>query len=67
MKGQNMNKDDYKKLKDKLCSHDSRYDEKKLIEKLMREKIQLMCETTSKKGRKNDRKCSSSRSSESLW
>lgn len=35
-----MNKDDYKKLKDKLCSHDSRYDEKKLIETLMRENLQ---------------------------
>ncbi len=32
-----MNKDDYKKLKDKLCSHDISYDEEKLIEKLMLE------------------------------
>lgn len=36
-----MNKDDYKKLKDKLCSHDRRYDEEELIEKLMLENLQL--------------------------
>ena len=35
-----MNKDDYKKLKDKLCSHDSRYDDEKLIEKLMLKNLQ---------------------------
>jgi len=35
-----MNKDDYKKLKGKLCSHDSSYDEEKLIEKLMLENLQ---------------------------
>ena len=35
-----MNKDDYKKLKDELCSHDSRYDEKKLVETLMQENLQ---------------------------
>ncbi len=35
-----MNKDDYKKLKDQLCSHDSSYDEEKLIEKLMLENLQ---------------------------
>ena len=35
-----MNKDDYKKLKDKLCSRDSRYDEEDLIEKLILENLQ---------------------------
>lgn len=58
-----MNKDEYKKLKDKLCSRDSRYDETKLIEKLMLENLQ-------KRGVQNGlstRKCPSSSSSKSLW
>ena len=46
-----MNKDEYKKLKDKLCSNDSRYDETKLIEKLMLEK--LMLENLQKGGAQN--------------
>lgn len=56
-----MNKDEYKKLKDKLCSHDSRYDEDKLIEKLMVENLQL--QKGSVQNGISERKCTSSRSS----
>lgn len=54
-----MNKDDYKKLKDKLCSQDSRYDEEDLIEKLMLENLQKGSDQNGLSARKRTGCCSS--------